>query len=190
MVSLSNLSFANGTASDEGAIIQVDSGSTLHLNHITIMNNHRSGIRNRGTMTLSSSTVAGNSSAADNVSSAGGIENSGHITLSYSIISKNFSSVSNVDAADAGVGGFRNDGVANISYSTISGNSSRIKSGSDAALSRAGGIENSGTMTLSHSTISDNSSSASALDTADIFYDAGPGNSQYWYGDHFLFHNH
>jgi len=97
------------------------------------------GIYNQGTLTLTDSTISGNSAAG----SGGGIYNDGTLTLlTNSAVSGNF-------AGKAG-GGISNSGTVTLSNSTISGNSA----GGD-----GGGIFNRGTgsLSLTNSTISGNS---------------------------------
>jgi hypothetical protein len=93
-------------------------------------------ISNSGTLTLSHSTVSGNTATG-----GGGIHNSGTLTLSYSTVSGNI-------AADHG-GGIYNDGVLTLTNSTVSGNKVT-------GLHVGGGIYNQGTLTLTNSTISGN----------------------------------
>lgn len=78
------------------------------------------GISNAGDLTLSESTVSGNTVSIANFSGGGGILNGGEMTISKSTISGN--------AAFLG-GGVANGGNLTISESTVSGNSATIGSG-------------------------------------------------------------
>jgi hypothetical protein len=97
------------------------------------------GISNYGTMTLSGSTVTGNSASAW----GGAINNDsqGNLTIVSSFVQNN----------KAGTGaGISNFGTMTLSSDTLTGNS---------ASSWGGGIYNDGTMTLSGSTVTANSAS-------------------------------
>ncbi|MEB3336634.1 MAG: CHAT domain-containing protein, partial [Leptolyngbyaceae bacterium] len=98
------------------------------------------GIYNRGTLTLTSSIVSGNT-ASDR---GGGIANrySGTITLTDSTVIGN--------SASRNGGGISNYGTLTLSNSTVSGNST---------FQHGGGISNYGSVTLSNSTVSGNSAS-------------------------------
>ncbi|MDR9402817.1 MAG: choice-of-anchor Q domain-containing protein, partial [Halothece sp. Uz-M2-17] len=98
--------------------------------------NNGGGIFNRENLTLSNSTITGNSAY-----SGGGINNNGTATLSNSTVSSN-------SAYDDGGGIYNTFGTATLSNSTVSGNS---------ADNDGGGISNNGTVTLSNSTVSSNS---------------------------------
>ena len=95
------------------------------------------GIYNRGTVTLTNSTVSDNTTN----SNGGGIVNYGTLTLTNSTLSGNMSSVG---------GGIRNTGTVALTNSPISSN---------IAINRGGGIDNGGTLTLTNSTISGNAAS-------------------------------
>ena len=137
-VTISGLTITNGNA-DEGQYGGgIDNNGTLTISNSTIAGNsaaiHGGGIINYGPLTISNSTIAGNSAV-----NGGGINNSGTLTISNSTISGN--------SADYG-GGIRNYGPLTISNSTISGNS---------VATEGGGIINFGPLTISNSTISGNS---------------------------------
>jgi hypothetical protein len=98
------------------------------------------GIDNSGTLTVTNSTISGNS-ADGNFSDGGGIFNTGTLTVTNSTISAN--------SADDGGGIFNGYyGTLTVTHSTISANT---------ADGYGGGIDNSGTLTVTNSTISDNS---------------------------------
>jgi len=131
-------------------IFAVVGGPTVVLDGLTISNgldstNGGGGIYNDGTLTVSNSTVSGNSA-----SSGGGIENYGTLTVDSSTLSGNSAS-----ASDAG-GGIFNWGTLTVQNSTLSGNSAGGVPGSNGW---GGGILNSNTLTVDSSTLSGNSAS-------------------------------
>jgi CSLREA domain-containing protein len=134
----------NKSVRPDSRVLVINSGITVNITGVTIRNGGTTavggGIFNGGTLTLTNSTVSGNT--ADNA--GGGIfNNAGTLTLINSIVSGN----------NAGVdgGGIRNDpgGTVTLTNSTVSGNTA----GDD-----AGGIHNvaGGTLTLTNSTVSGN----------------------------------
>ena len=131
----------DGSAS--GSVITVNGGATASLSDLKITNGSGEsggGILNDGTLTVTNSTITGNT----NVFDGGGVNNTttGIFTITNSTVSGN--------SADFG-GGIRNDGTVTVVNSTVSNNNS-------AAL--GGGLfnDNSGTLTVTNSTISGNSS--------------------------------
>ncbi|HYV36662.1 MAG TPA: hypothetical protein VE988_13215 [Gemmataceae bacterium] len=100
------------------------------------------GIYNDGTMTLSATTLSGNSAGH----TGGGIYNVGTLIISSSTLSGNTSFYAG--------GGIANLGTLTVSGSTISDNSNRNLG---SAGNVGGGIVNEGTLTLSGSTVSANS---------------------------------
>jgi hypothetical protein len=128
-------------------VFNVDFGK-LALNNLTVADGgglRGNGIYNfSGTVTLSNSTLSGNSSS--------GIVNlnGGTVTVSNSTLSGN-------SATSGGGGGIYNiGGTLTVSNSTLSGNSAN--DGADGAFSKGGGIYNNrGTATVSNSTLSGNS---------------------------------
>ncbi len=124
-------------------VFSISGGTTVNISGVTIENgnsggNFGGGFENGGTLTLTNSTVSGNSA-----SSVGGIYNYGTLTLTNSTVSGN--SVSN------DVGGILNQGTLTLSNSTVSSNF---------ASDDGGGIYNYGTLTLGNSTVSGNSASS------------------------------
>jgi hypothetical protein len=122
---------------------------------------------NAGTLTLSNSTVSGNS--AGHSGFGGGIFNTsfGRLTLTNSTVSDN--------SADRGGGVFIDSGGATLTNSTVSGNSARIVGGilngdtfvgasgglltltnSTVSVNVGGGVSNADRMTLTNSTVSNN----------------------------------
>jgi hypothetical protein len=128
------------------------------------------GIQNSGTLTVSNSTLSGNSAGVGEL--GGGIFNSsgGTLTVSNSTLSGNSGGVY---TSNAGGGIFNDGGTLTVSNSTLSANSADQGGGiyndgtmtvSDSTLStniagnQGGGILNTGTLTVSDSTLSGNSS--------------------------------
>ncbi len=139
---LNNLAISNGYGVNGGGIY---SAGTLTVSNSTLLGNSAGwaggGIFNDyGTATVSNSTLLGNSAAT---AYGGGImSNGGTLTVSNSTLSGN-------SAAYDGGGIFNNYGTATVSNSTLSGNSAAMC---------GGGIYNcSGTLTVSNSTLSGNS---------------------------------
>ncbi len=127
-------------------VFAINSGKTVNIDGLTIANgkaNQGGGIFNdNGTLTLTNSTLAGNSASAG----GGGIFNdNGTLTLTNSTLAGN--------SASGGGGGIYNDnGTLKLTNSTLAGNSTSSGGG--------GGIFNNGTSTVSNSTLADNSASA------------------------------
>ena len=143
-VYISNITIADGNTYDSGGGIV--NGGTLTLTNSTVSGNTVSfygggGIYNTGKLIVSSSKVTDNSAGYI----GGGIyNNGGTVNVSNSTISGN---------ATNGGGGIYNDyGILIVSDSTVSGNSANIV---------GGGIDNNGgTLTLTNSTVSGNSASS------------------------------
>jgi FG-GAP repeat len=119
----------------------------VSISGVTIRNGGRitsdgGGIFNVGTLTLTNSTVSGNSA---NNSEAGGIFNLGALTLTNSTVSGN-NSGSNSDG-----GGISNSGTLTLTNSTVSGNGAGMHDG---------GIYNANTANLFNATVTDNGANA------------------------------
>ena len=119
---------------------------TLMLTNSTVSDNRGQywggGIYNGGTVTLTDSTVSGNSTTWIHAGGGGGIDNGGTLTLTNSTVSGNSA------AYGSPGGGITNyDGTVTLVNSTVSGNSADY----------GGGIYNEGTLTLTNSTVSGNS---------------------------------
>ncbi|MGP8252444.1 MAG: beta strand repeat-containing protein [Terracidiphilus sp.] len=136
-------------------IFLVNSGTTASLSGLTISNGSSSsgegggGISNNGALTVSNSTISGNSATSGNggYSYGGGIYNAGTLTLSNSTISGN-SAISGNGGYSYGGGIDSENGTAlTLTNSTISGNS---------AGSYGGGINSGGTSTAANDTIAGN----------------------------------
>jgi hypothetical protein len=111
--------------------------SSLAGNSIVGASGNGGGIYSSGTLTVTGSTLSGNS-APGTYGTAGAIYASGTLTLSNSTLSGNSAS---------GNGGIYSSGTLTLMGSTLSGNSA----------SGGGGIYSSGTLTVSNSTLSGNS---------------------------------
>jgi hypothetical protein len=125
------------------SIFSIATAGNLTISGVTATGAKLSGnggaFNNSGTLNLSSSTISGNSSAANNAGGGISNSNSGTVTVSNSTINNN--------SAFLG-GGISNDGSLTLTNSTLSGNTGTY----------GGGIYNRGTLTVSNSTI-DNSTS-------------------------------
>jgi hypothetical protein len=135
----------------EFRVFRVNAGAEATLDQVTITGGANGGVLNIGTLTLTNSTVSGNS--ADG--STGSISNGGTLTLINSTVSGN--------STGGSIGGISNsnDGTLTLINSTVSGN---YTGGS------IGGISNSigGTLTLINSTVSGNSAEVSAGGIANL----------------------
>jgi uncharacterized repeat protein (TIGR01451 family) len=125
--------------------------------------NFGAGIANTGTLTLTKTTVSGNSCGC----AGGGIYNDGTLTLAQSTVSGNDgigiyqhggaltlqeSTVSdNTISIGSGVGIYINAGTLSLQLSTVSGNACSF------CIAPGGGISNFGTATISKSIVTDNS---------------------------------
>ncbi len=139
-VTISGLTITGGRAVNGGGI---DNSGTLTLTNSTLSGNSApgdfgGGIDNSGTLTLTNSTLSGNSATV-----GGGISNSGTLTVTHSTLSGN-SAFGEFGGSGGGIG---NSGTLTVTHSTLSGNSA----------TDGGGISNSGTLTVTHSTLSGNS---------------------------------
>ena len=164
----------NGGALDR--VFHVAGGATVEINNVTITNGNVTGegggILNDAVLTLTDTTVSGNTSD----DRGGGISNwdfDSTLTLTNSTISGN-------TASSEGGGIFNYNGTLTLTNSTISDNTATLNgggimsgaavgsvltltdttvSGNTSTTAWAGGIFNNGTMTLTGSTISGNSDS-------------------------------
>jgi hypothetical protein len=176
-----NLAISGGLPSANACqVFVVNPAVTATISRVTIENGICSsatclrsggGIQNRGTLTVSNSTLSGNSGGVYNGNGGGGIFNDGGtLMVSNSTLSGNSGGVYNgnggggifndggtlmvsnstlsANSADEG-GGIYNDGTLTVSNSTLSANTAVIQ---------GGGIVNTGTLTVSDSTLSGNSS--------------------------------
>jgi len=129
-------------------VLQIYKGATVRVEGVTIQNGEAGeggGIYNEGSLTLTNTTVSGNTAAPTGPllgGSGGGIYNAGTLTLTNSTVSENTAT----DLFGGRGGGIYNEGSLTLTNSTVSGN----KAGS------GGGILNGGTLTLTNSTVSGN----------------------------------
>jgi hypothetical protein len=140
---------SNLAISGNGAVevFSVSAGVTATISGVTIEGGSDElqplpggGIYNAGTLTVSNSTLSGNTIGVFDFGEGGGIYNAGTLTVRKSTLSDN-------GAASRGSGGgIYNTGTATVINCTLSGN--RAEDG------RGGGIYNAGTLIVSHSTIS------------------------------------
>jgi hypothetical protein len=153
-VAISGLTIRNGNPSDSGGGGILNSG-ILTVSYSTITGNSGGSVggggisNNNGTLTISNSTISGNTTNPGGIGSGGGISNNnGTLTVSNSTITGN-------SAGFGGGGGIDNEnGTLTISNSTISGNTTNPGgSGSGSG----GGVSNTGTLMLNNSTVSGNS---------------------------------
>ncbi len=162
------------TVSGGGPVFTVNSGVTnAALSGLTITGGSApfegGGIFNSGALTVSNSTISGNSAAGYDVS-GGGIENSGAMTLIDSTVTGNSVSIATAGCSNCFVqgGGIDNGGTLTLTNSTVVGNSASINlSGYDGSLTNiyatGGGINNYGTLTLNNSTVAGNSVNAQGV---------------------------
>lgn len=153
--SIDGLKVAN--ANDPFGGILLNNNTSLNLTESIVFNNKGTvgGIFNKGTLSLTGSTVSNNRGS----SLGGGIFNKGNLSLTNSIVSGNESSTSYSSAYG---GGIFNIGTVTLTGSTVSGNgadaSGLNRYGPDPYPSYGGGIFNSdsGSVSLTNSTISGN----------------------------------
>jgi hypothetical protein len=131
-----NLTISGG---NQVGVFTINSG-TVSIQGVTISNGNAGGIRNYGTLTVTNSTISGNTA-----SSGAGIYNERTVTVTNSTISGN-------TASNDGGGIFNNYGTVTVTNSMISGNKAVNSSG--------GGINNSGTLIVTNSTISGNTANS------------------------------
>jgi predicted outer membrane repeat protein len=123
---------------DTHRVFSMATGITAELRGMAItggQGDDGGGIANSGTLTLTNSTVSGNSAGF----AGGGMASDGMLTLTNSTVSGN-------SAGFAG-GGIANSGTLTLTNSTVSGNS---------ALEFGGGIAGDGPLTLTNCTLSEN----------------------------------
>jgi hypothetical protein len=159
-------------------VLEIASGETVTISSLTIRNGHDDtiggGIDNEGgaTLTITNSTLSGNTAGSVNNPSVagGGIFNSGTLTIVNSTVSAN-----TAGGISGSGGGIYNGGTVTIVNSTISGNTAIIGAGIDnggdattvtitnstfngnAASVYGGACFNEGILQIANSTLSDNS---------------------------------
>jgi hypothetical protein len=138
-----------------GAAFTVDiSGMTIANGRVT--NANGGGILNSGMLTVTNSTLSGNSAeGGGGLIGGGGIFNWGTLTVTSSTLSGN-----SADAGDGLIagGGILNLGTLTVTSSTLSGNSGS-----------GGGIANGGTLTVTNSTLTGNSASGGQFEGGGIW---------------------
>ncbi|MBI2021675.1 CSLREA domain-containing protein [Candidatus Daviesbacteria bacterium] len=156
---------ATTTIIDGGAIdrvFEIHSGTTVQINKVTVQNGNRSGVLNRGILTLTNSTITNNSIATFG---GGGIFNTttGTLTVADSTISNNNATSPDLSHGGGGIYSDTGGGVT-ISRTTINGNTTT---------GRGGGILGQDpTINITNSTISGNT----ALNGGGIFNRSGTVN--------------
>jgi hypothetical protein len=156
-----------------GPVVTVDVGQTATINAVTITGgtdttSSGGGIDNAGTLTISDSTVSGNSVNTTFESRGGGIYNSGAISINSSTVSDNVAEETTAGVVASG-GGIANEptGTAIIDNSTISRNSAV------SVFEAVGGaVNNLGTATIEDSTITGNQLSAPRTEGGGLTHDA------------------
>jgi len=142
------ITIQNGVGTGGGIWVS-DPSSNLALNNSTVMSNTSDaggGILNSGVLTITNSTVSGNTVfGMGGCAVGGGIANVGTLMLISSTVSGN--------SADGYGGGIYNDGTLAIINSTISGNSVSCFTGGGIY---NGGFGGSGTITMSNSSVISN----------------------------------
>ena len=135
----------------------INSGITATISGVTIENGRTSifggGIYNGGTLTVTNSTLSGNS-AGTGAGAGGGIWNDygATATVSNSTFSGNTASGSTASTGAGAGGGIYNGGTLTVTNSTFSGNSTHL-----GGVDSGGGIYSNGTLTVTNSTFSGNS---------------------------------
>ena len=137
-VAISGVAVQNGNPSSDGGGIY--NKGTMTLTNSTVSGNTANanfggGIRNFGTLTVTNTTISGNTA-----NFGGGISHNGTLTVTNSTVSDNTAGVKG--------GGIYNSGTLILTDSTVSGNTGGSSTG--------GGIHNDGTLTLANSTVSNN----------------------------------
>ena len=141
------LTVSGGGPSTGFSVFTVDSGVTVDISGLTISGGSGDygfggGICNAGNLTVSGSTLSGNSASTY----GGGIYNAGNLTVSGSTLSGNSATYGGGIANSTGDRSYL--GIATVTNSTLFNNS---------AILNGGGIFNFGTLTVSSSTLSANS---------------------------------
>ena len=145
------MTIQGGGSGSDFSVITVAAGTTATLENLTISDGYTSGngggICNSGTVTVTNSTISGNS--GDGISNGGGSDygGGGTLTVTNSTISGNFGGgISNGGGSWYGAGG-----TVTVTNSTISGNT-----GGGISNGGGNGAGGGGTLTVTNSTISGN----------------------------------
>ncbi len=160
------------TVSGGGPVFAINSGVTnAAISNLTITNGSGyadaggGGIFNFGALTVTNSTISGNSVFTSIFAAGGGIENQGTLTLIDSAVTGNsvtLSTQGNPEGASVLGGGIDNQGTLTLINSTVSGNNASLYlsyygSATGSLDASGGGISNEGTLTLTNSTVAGNS---------------------------------
>ena len=133
-----------------GTAFTIDSGATVDISGVSVINATASGIRNAGTLTVTSCTFSGNVGGLSGLGTGwagGGIANTGTLTVTSCTFSDNSAWLDAGGYVEGCGGGISNGGTLKVYSSTFSGNSAEY----------GGGIYNSSAATVSGSTFSANS---------------------------------
>ncbi len=149
----------------------ITNGGTLTLTDSTVSGNSgedAGGISNTGTLALTNSTVSGNTATGYLLGGAGGIWNFGTLKLTNSTVSRN---------TGPNVGGIYNFGALTLANSTVSGNMT-----SDPETAEARGIANreegtEATLTVANSIIDDDCAVDTGLTTSNGYNIESPGDT-------------
>ncbi len=156
-----------------GHSVRVVQGVTVTISGLTFKDSNTfiGFIVNEGRLTLSNSTVSGNTVTGPGV--GGGINNSGTLTLSNSTVSGNTATGLGCGNPNSG-GGINNSGTLTLSNSTVSGNTATGQFSGGCVVSLGGGINNEGgRLTLSNSTVSGNMVTGQFSGGGGIFNEGG-----------------
>jgi hypothetical protein len=137
-----------------GPVVTVSAGATVSLSNLTVTGGYTSsagaGIHNKGTLTITNSTISTNEVYALSPW-GGGISNSGMLIINNSTITGNRVRATYItENTPGGGGGILNTGRLTINNSTLSFNASGVNDAS------GGGIYNRGTAKINNSTLSGN----------------------------------
>ncbi|MDS4059341.1 MAG: putative Ig domain-containing protein [Candidatus Contendobacter sp.] len=154
--------------SSYGGAIFNETGGTITITGSLIMANRATysggGIENRGTMTISGSTLSGNSAGTQDTfyATGGGIHNDGTMTVIASTLTNNYARLHGGGIINGG----NNNGTLILINSTLAGNSAD-GGGLYNPAGNGGGIYGfNGTVTLDHSTLADNTPVNLSVETA------------------------
>jgi hypothetical protein len=140
-------------------VFVIEGGVVADINALTITggvaSNFGGGIYNKGFLTLTNSTVTGNSAA-----SGAGINNATNATMIMS------GDTVNINTAQGDGGGVANSGHLTIINCTIAANNANL----------GGGIANFGVLDLVNSTVASNAVTGAGADGGGIFYSGGSNN--------------
>ena len=164
------------TVSGGGPVFTVNTQNAV-ISDLTITGG--GGIVNSGVLTVSDSTISGNSgSYSYPIASGGGIENYGTLTLINSTVVGNSVTAYSTNQGSIGAGGgIDNQGTLTITNSSVVGNSvsGYAYGGPSTVTVVGGGISNYGTLTMTNSVVAGNSATGTALPGSDPATTQVPG---------------